>query len=73
MIDEKAREIAAITRAEAIEAEISPMSYEGADLTECVERITALFSQAFEAQGREIERLTETIRQLRQLLERPAP
>lgn len=37
---------AAVPSEEEIEAEIRPMSYEGADLTECVARILALFAAA---------------------------
>jgi hypothetical protein len=50
---------AGMPSAEAIEDEIRPMSYEGADLTECVERIRALFVSAFEAKEREIAKLDE--------------
>ena len=45
--------------AEEIEAEIRPMSYEGADLTECVERILSLIRPAFEAQQAKLAQAVE--------------
>lgn len=49
--------------AEAIEDEIRPMSYEGADLTECVGRIIALFRPAFEAQHAKLAQAVEDERE----------
>lgn len=39
---------------EQVEAEILPMTYDGADLTECVERVMALFAPILAEKGREI-------------------
>lgn len=47
---------AAMPSEEEIEAEIRPMSYEGADLAECVARILALFAPILAEKEREIER-----------------
>lgn len=52
--------------AEAIEAEIRPMAYEAADLTECVERILDLIRPAFEAKEREIHKLIREVVRLSQ-------
>jgi len=50
---------AAMPSEEEIEAEIRPMSYEGADLTECVARILALFAPILAEKEREYELASE--------------
>lgn len=42
---------------EQVEAEIIPMTYDGADLTECVERVMALFAPILAEKEREIDKL----------------
>ncbi|WP_089177306.1 hypothetical protein [Bosea sp. AS-1] len=51
---------AAMPSREQVEAEILPMTYEGADLTECVERVLALFAPILAEKEREIEASIES-------------